>query len=446
MDIDIFDIGQIYFINEDIKTAKRQNKKIDNFFSGSYILGVLNFFLKFLYFICFGGKAFPRPNKANKVLFYGISRNNRVTLEPIIKEIGVENVVSFVQQKSFPSWKLYWHALPHFFSLLHIIRKSDKHQKQVFKLFFPKFWRMYGCPPVIDKMLNVYQPEVVVMANDHQEFNRCLLLMCKERGIKTVYVQHASVGTRFPSLQFSYSLLDGTDAYNKYKAIGDMRGEVYLTGGVRFDVVKPSNYSSPKKLVIGVAINLVDNKEKVKSVCLEMKKLKGPNGGPVSIMLRPHPQMQEGVWKSWCCENGIMFSSPKEESSFDFIEKATFVVANQCSIHLDTAMCHKVSIVYNMSLIEGEDVYLFKQNGLVDEVEGVGQIQSVINSLSSLSINEKAVQYYSCSYGTTYEGKVAHMIKDLIDSILYKNTALFNEKYHFKSVESGDSFNVYKMV
>lgn len=444
MNLDIFDIGRIYFSYDDITTVKRRNKSIDQLFSGSYFLGAVDFFLKFLFFLLKGNKKFPVKDKdKTKVIFYGYSRNNRLTLEPIIKEMGEDNVMSFVYQKSFPNWKMYWYALPHLFELIKIIKKANKEQRLVLKMFFPKFWRLYGCPHVINEMLDLYEPKVVVMANDHQEFNRCLMQICNERGIETIYVQHASAGTKFPPLQFSYSLLDGKDAFNKYNEIGNMQGNIYLMGGVRFDVIKPSYYETPDKYVIGVAINVVDDPEIVKQTCKSLLKLKVNNGNPI-VLLRPHPMMQEKEWISWCDHNGIAFSSPQKETSYEFIGKSSLIIANQSSIHLDTAMCHKLSIVYNMSGRPAEDIYLYKKNGLVNEFSTINEIQGFINESSTQKRASEPVRYFNCSYECPYEGKVSEIISHLIKAIISNDVSHFNEEYDFDSIEKNKDYIVYK--
>lgn len=443
MKVDVYDIGQIYFSEEDIEFARVSNLRRDNYFAGSYFLGACNFFLKFFYFLLRGNKRFPKKeNGCTRVLFYGISRNNRLTLNPVIQEFGEEESVSFIYQKDFPSWKLYWHALPHLFELIREIKKADDKNKKFFKLFFPKFWRMYGCPPVINEMLDYYKPEVVVMANDHQEFNRCLLLICKQRGIETVYVQHASVGTHFPPLQFSFSLLDGMDAFIKYKAIGNTQGKIYLIGGVRFDEVKRAYLEKPKDIVVGLAINAIDNEEKVKNTCNALLSMKSDSGIPVKLLFRPHPSMQEDSWKSWCDNNSIVFSSPKNESSFGFIGRSTFVIANQSSIHLDTAMCHKYSVIYNMSDFQGRDEYLFIKNELTKEIEDINDIQEIIHNINSLTVNEKAVRFFNSSYGTQHEGHVAGIICDLIKSVLNNDVEMFNGNHHFVEYEKEKDYIV----
>ena len=444
--MNIYDIGRIYFSYDDIKNIKRRNKSIDNFFSGSFFLGAIDFLLKFLYFLIIGTKKFPNKEKENtKVLFYGVSRNNRLTLDPIIKKMGEDRVISFVYLKSFPCWKLYWHALPHLFELVREIRKADKGKRQVLKIFFPKFWRLYGCPSVINEMLELYEPKVVVMSNDHQEFNRCLLMMCKERGIDTIYVQHASAGTNFPPLQFSYSLLDGKDAYNKYNAIGDMQGNIYLMGGVRFDVIRPSHMSQPRSLVIGVAINVVDNEEFVKRTCKELASMETSKGKP-TVLLRPHPMMREQEWINWCNKNGITCSLPSKETSFEFIGKVSLLIANQSSIHLDAAMCHKMSVIYNMSSRSADDIYLYKKYGLTKEITSIADLRLLLEDDSLLKRKTEAVQYFNCSYNCPYEGNVAEIISHLINCILNNEVTLFNEERNFKEVENGSKSRVYVFV
>lgn len=444
--MDIYNIGQYYFSEEDADFLKTNNRSIDNLFSRSYFLGVINFFLKYFYFILFGSKRFPQKEEGStRVLFYGLSRNNRLSLQPIIGKLGERNAISFINQNDFPHWKLYYHAMPHFFELIKEVRKADKKKRKVLKFFFPKFWRMYGCPPVINEMLDIYKPEVVVLANDHLEFNRCLLEICKQRGLNTIYVQHASVGTHFPPLQFSFSLLDGMDAFLKYKAIGNLQGKIYLLGGVRFDVVRPVYFNNPQDTVAGVAINFVDNEDKVKELCVALQSLKGKDGTPLKVLFRPHPQMKEDGWKTWCLEHGILFSSPKEESSFEFIGKTTFVVANQCSIHLDVAMCHKYSIIYNMSDFQGRDEYLFLQKGLVKEIKEISEIQSIISNTVLSSFNDETIRYFSCSYGTSYEGDVAGIICDLINCLLEGKDDIFNEKHRFSIYENSDEYCVYQI-
>ena len=441
--MDIYKIGYIYFTDKNIEVAKSNNKPIDNKLGRWYITGFLGFFLKFIYSLILGKWNYIPPQKEYEgCLFYGLSNNTRVTLLPIIKQMNSAKLVCYLYPKQFPSWRLYWYALPHIFDLLKAIKCAIPEDKPLFKLFFSKFWRMYGCEKVAAEMLEYYKPKVVVMANDHLEFNRCLLFEAKKRNIKTIYVQHASVGTNFPPLQFSFSMLDGQDSFNKYKKVGDMEGSVYLCGGVRFDPIKQIEMSSHVDKQVGVAINLLDREPVIKEICIELQKRLKEEG--VMLCLRPHPQMSVNNWKLWCENNGILFSSPASESSFKFILRQSVVISNQCSIHLDSAMCHVPSIIYNMADRKIDDVYLFVRNSLVKEAASIDDLMSFIRSADRSAINEDAVKYYNCSYGANYEGHVAEMISTLVNAICKDRINDFNETYHFSRMESDSRCTVYK--
>ena len=55
--------------------------------------------------------------------------------------------------------------------------------------------------------------------------------------IETLYIQHASVTSRFPALKFNYAFLDGFDTLNKYITAGPSETKVFLTGTCKFDNV-----------------------------------------------------------------------------------------------------------------------------------------------------------------------------------------------------------------
>ena len=439
--MDIKSIGYIYFQKKSMSKASLLNRKFDNRFANSYVLGCLNFFLKFGHSLLFFNKRFTAKNKA-KCLVYGPSINNRNTLVPVSNELGIENVVSFVNQKSLPLWKLYWYAIPHFFELLRDIKKALPDERPLYKLFFPKFWRMYGCEKFAFEMLDFYKPKVVLMANDHLELNRAILFACKDKGIKTIYAQHATSGCDFPPLQFDYSMLDGNDALKKYSNIGNIHGNVFLCGGVRFDPIAQTPVSRLSSFTIGIAINLVDSELMVKDFCLQIKGIKVNGKGP-NIILRPHPQMDKEIWKKWCANNGIGFSASDNESSFHFCKRVHLLISNQCSIHLDSALCHTPSVVYNFSDQNVDDVYLFVKNGLTPVMSSMNDICKFIEGYENYTINEKAVKFYNYAYNTPYESKIAKLISDLIKAICEDQEQAFIKKCGFSIDNSTGVYNVY---
>lgn len=59
------------------------------------------------------------------------------------------------------------------------------------------------------RVLSRTSPEFVITANEHNVLNRCMLAVAHHIGIKTVYLQHASVSNIFPALRVNYAFLDG---------------------------------------------------------------------------------------------------------------------------------------------------------------------------------------------------------------------------------------------
>lgn len=439
--MNIYDIGYIYFsVGKDFEEF--MNRKADNFFSKSYFLGACNFFIKFFYFLFHSPFSFKEEfRKENGFLVYGESVNNKNTLIPIVEKIEEGKVVPIMAQNSYPNWRAYWYALPHLFELCREIRRADYDHRSTIKKFFPKFWRMYGYPRLLSEMLDYYRPRIVVMANDHLPLNRCLMHEANKRGIPTIYVQHAAITEKFPPLQFAYSLLDGEDSFRKYDAKEGNSGQIYLTGGIRFDAIRSFPKKKLDKPVIGVAINLVDSDQIVKEACLKIKQWLGVEG---NVVLRPHPQMDLDNWSRWSEENEIGFSNAKEEPSFGFISRISVLLANQSSIHLDAAMCRIPSIVFGFSEENLADNYSFVKNGMVPKAESLDSLFELLSDIENYQYNDDVVRFYNCSYKTMFELHVSEMMADLLNHISENKVNAFNEKYGFKMVDSNVSRSIYR--
>ena len=271
--IDIFNLGYLYFsVGYDFERSR--SKPYDRLFSG-YIGGFFYFLFRFGYSIIRQGRKFkPLTHEQSQCLFIGMSNNNRRSLQPIIDAIGEDKVGALTSDKIVPMWRMYWHALPHLGDLIHDIKRATPEQRAIMKLRFMNFWRGYGCPGFANDLLDYYNPKVIIVANDHLFYYRALIQEANTRGVKTIYVQHAAVTDKFPPLDFSYAFLDGKDSFDKYLSAGECKGEVYLIGGVRFDAIKGKETRPSDIYRIGVAINLLDDSEKVRSVCKELLSLK----------------------------------------------------------------------------------------------------------------------------------------------------------------------------
>ena len=390
----------------------------------------------YTFIVHFKYKSLPANYKG--LVFFGVSLNNRRSLEPIINKVEkdtylyLNNHVTDVHKR-----RAWWHSIPYIFSLIKLYRKSNKGDKALIIKYFTRLWTTYGLYKVAGEMLDKYNVKVLVLANDHNDINRCLIFNALEKSIKTVYVQHASVKKGFPRLDFTYSFLDGQESLDKYLYAGKPNGEVYLSGGVRFDFLYGKIVKRNEEVKkIGVAINMLDDFEKVKSLCLFLKK-EGYN----DLILRPHPRYQH-LDSEWLTKNDIAISNPKEESSFDFIANIDFMISNESAIHLDASIMYCPTVLYNMSNNQILDDYNFVKNNLVKLAENGNVLLNYIKNKNEIFPNKEVLQYYNASSYSHLEGNLGETIAMFLNMLCQNNENQFDTKYGFFK----DSDSIHKIV
>lgn len=71
-------------------------------------------------------------------------------------------------------------------------------------------------------------PRLAVVANDHSAAPVAFSMIMRLWRIPRVYLQHAEVSPRFPQIDFEYSVLRNTVSADVYRAIGPVRGELFV--------------------------------------------------------------------------------------------------------------------------------------------------------------------------------------------------------------------------
>lgn len=357
------------------------------------------------------------PNNYKGIVFLGVSLNNQRSLDPIVKHLE-EGEYLYLKDHTTDIHKrrAYWLSLPYLPDLIRTYRKADAPTKAVIKRYFTRMWSTYGYYQLAKEYLERYKVKVLVLSSDQGEFHRCLLLNAKDVDVKTIYVQHASVAKGFPKLIASYSFLDGQESLDKYLMAGKPEGEVYLSGGVRFDPIfqqYPTKHVEEVK-TIGIAINMLDDFEKVKSLCGFLL------GQGYKLALRPHPRYGS-LDTAWLAENAIAYSDPITESSFDFINKIDLMVSNESSIHLDAAMMQCPSVLYNFSTHSILDHYAYIKSGLVKVADSESRLIELIRNPKALMPAIETLQFYNASCDTQLEGHLGKAIAEFIHAIVASN-------------------------
>ncbi len=371
------------------------------------------------------------PPHYQGIMFFGVSINNQRSLDPIANHLDqdeylyLRNHMTDVHKR-----RAYWLALPYLPNLIRTYKEADSKTKPFIKKYFTRLWTTYGYYQLAKEYLEQYKVKVLVLSSDQGEFHRCLLMNARQTDTKTIYVQHASVAKGFPKLIASYSFLDGRESLEKYLYAGPPEGEVYLSGGVRFDPVFQKH--EPKKReqthLIGIAINMLDDFAQVKCLC-HLLSQKG-----FELVLRPHPRYG-ALDTQWLQENGIGFSDPKEESSFDFISRIDLMVSNESSIHLDAALMRCPSIVFNFSKNPVLDYYSYIKSGLTRLAENEEQLVDMVSHPQSLTPSLQALQYYNASIGTPLQSTLAATLAHFVSLLARGKADDFDETYGFHQTD-----------
>lgn len=283
------------------------------------------------------------------------------------------------------------------------------------------FLNSYNALVYFDDILNKLKPRFVIVSNDHNTMNRSLIALARNAGIETVYMQHASVSNLFPALNFDYAFLDGQSALITYrecenncpcKTALQKNRKVYLTGQKK-KVKAEIKTTEIKSKEVGIALNALDSLEGAERLVVLLE-----NNG-VKVRLRWHPALATKVTqilKTRLSSREVEFSDPKLESLGSFFSKISCLVAGNSSIHLEAALAHVVPIHYEVSQQYTNDYYGYVKNGLSINARDFSSLLDILKLVGSgdLSINKNAVQFYSSTFGTEWDGREGELVAECL--------------------------------
>lgn len=260
------------------------------------------------------------------------------------------------------------------------------------------------------KQLNEIKPKSLLVANDHVFFTRSYFRAAEKLGVKTIYTQHASVSDLFPPLEYDYAFLDGDETLDKYTSNGKTYlSDIFLSGSPRFDKIPLTSEINIYEL--GIAINVLDNKDRV----LNFVKMLSANN--INFIMRPHPgQPDIDFWRQYCEENDIGYSNSLKESPIIFIASAKCFVVGDSGLHLEVALCKKISFYVNFQNNEASDCYDYVKEGLVD-IKCEKDIIDIFRNKKTEQVSVDKVKYYVANFETEYWGKSTSLIAKTIKEI-----------------------------
>ena len=372
---------------------------------------------------------FRRSNSVtSEILYFYNTHNQRDALKPIIK--SSENKSFSYEELSviIGPRKVSLSTASLIVALALILTKGislyysfiTKHEKSGKIDFLNEYFATYVFLVLFSELLDSSRTKIVMMANDHNIENKCLKVVCESLGIKTAYVQHASVSPVFPPLTFDYSFLDGIVSYETYQQsifnspiTMEHEGKVFLSGMVKFQ--KPILNKKPP--IVGIALSHLDDLRKVNVIIRQLIECN------IDYKVRLHPIQGLDVEEKLLSTN---FS--RNESVAEYLDSIAFMIAGDSGIHLEGALRGVKTYYYKMSDLIRYDYYGFVGNKLSIELT-----ESDLSNFSLAFFAEPvnrllAEQKYSASFGTKWQFREAELISRTLSELLNRDNISLFEK------------------
>ncbi|TGE24851.1 hypothetical protein E5K00_06525 [Hymenobacter aquaticus] len=342
------------------------------------------------------------------VWLYVVSQNNYEALEFIrrarpdsvlvagqSKEIGRYN--GAVNRLSLRRKLLYYWQFP---LVLWELRQTEGSRAW---RFFDLVFNAIGYYEVYVRALRHYRPRAIVLANDHNDDARALLLAARACGVPTAYVQHASVSTNFPPLGFDLSLLEGQDALDKYRQCGPVRGRVELVGMPKADAFLARKNQQPAVRRVGIAINTLDETAALTTALAYLL----PEFPMLTFTLRPHPGDRRDFSFLARQYPQLQFSDARQQNVFDFLGEQDALLAADTSTHLEAVLLNVASLYYRFGTHGvADDYYGYVAHGLSERADTLPALAALLRRYQQhkpADLYQRAA-YYNATLGTPDEG------------------------------------------
>ncbi|MEX0719991.1 MAG: hypothetical protein WD059_04935 [Balneolaceae bacterium] len=339
-------------------------------------------------------------NKTN-IAFYITSENQYAIAKNIIQDSDV-----YYHRKESLSGNRFPLLLSYIIScffiplLIHNHIKLSKIKKKLYINKLDYNLLMYGHYIVCRFLFKNYN--MVILLNDHEMWTRVAKIAAEDEGVKTIYIQHASINENFPVLDFDIAFLDGQYSKDTYKKIGVSNDtQIYLVGSPKYDRYKRdlTAFKDSRDILL-LCVNLKDELELIDNF------LKKESSSYETIILRSHPSDRRN-WNKIISKYNLKKSTNKE--IYEDLKLSTRQIASESNVHLDALMSGVMTYYVNFTSSEIQDHYDFIKNGLI----------TLYNEREALDLEKvkKALKYYMHSIGETYDGRVSQHIKQIINEV-----------------------------
>ena len=401
--------------------------------NSKYYSIILYFVLLIRKFFSFSNLQFP--TRKVPVLFLAYTNNQREVIS-LIKNKRNDSEI-FGDDKfgdfTFPVYKSYILSLPYLNEILKIYKDSTNYLRLSMSFAFHEYWLTYGHFIMLVNFFKKSDVEVVVVANDQYLRTRLVPYVCDFIGIKSVYIQHASVSLDFPRLIFNYALLEGRDSLDKYLKIGKIDSVVFLLGSSK-EPKLDEICTKDRVCNIGICFGLIDDVSEVEELIQEVL----VSFDSSNIFLRPHPrESREDFIHEMISKYNIGFSDSKNEETSKFFKKVECIIASESNIHLEAVLQNIYSIYYQLTENDRQkyDVYGFLATKLINDFSEINLLRKILFELRENKPNVRSnARYYNDTIGTKFEGQSAVLYDEVISYIKTENTYFIDKTFNIEEI------------
>ncbi len=318
-------------------------------------------------------------------------------------------------------------ALPLYLKL----KKMNKNYE--ISMHFNLFCEAYVLVPYYLDILKNTKPKIIIVSNDHHVINRSLRLSAEILGIKTIYLQHASVSEIFPPLEFNYALLDGEVANQSYikcyqaqkkinprieKNISNC--EVLLSGQKKIVINKNYEKKNLKGLHIGLAVNPDDDFDYLQKLLNDLSKMN------IKCIVRTHQGQSRFFLKKLKKyiedKDWIRWSDSREELISDYFMQSNLLIASNSSIHLEAALAGLPTFYYELTnKVFSTDYYGYVKNGISKKLKNnftFELLHNLVNSYQNDLQLQRSIRNYSETFGTLWQNREGELTALIINRII----------------------------
>lgn len=223
---------------------------------------------------------------------------------------------------------------------------------------------------------------LVIKFNDHIYNSMMLFQQCESMNIKTVYIQHAPVSSRFPALHHDLNVLFSDDSREKYRNLTPPR-DIFTFFDIRMrEAEKYVKNRKEKSNSVLLAANILDDIKQIELLLVTLS-------SRYKVILRPHPRDNRDFKK---------FESKTIQISigrtiWEDLNETEMVICNESAVPLEALYYDR--LLYKAAFLsKSTDAYGFLAKGLIKEE--FYSIETLMDALASkrVSTDNNKLHFY----------------------------------------------------